>query len=295
MQTDVLVLGATGITGRRIAARLVARGASVRGASRTGKDGLIAFDWANPSTHLPALSGATALYLVPPPLVADPSTAVAALLEAARQAGVQKVIACSSLGVTFPHEPTDSGRLAMERAVTASGLAWTILRPSGFMQNFSEGFLLPGIVHAGAVSSATGDGAVALIDADDIADVAVDALLDDRHAGRHYSLTGPSALTFARAMELLATASGRPLVHRSIDSTELTSMLQGVGLPAAYVGVLVRDQEAIRAGHAAAVSPDVERVLSRRPGTFEAFAARTESTYRCAQHRDRESRDREGA
>ena len=280
MNIDVLVLGATGITGRRIAARLAARGASVRAASRNTADGHTSFDWANVSTHHPALAGATALYLVPPPLVVDPSAALAALLETARLAGVRTVVACSSLGVTFPHEPAHSGRLAWERAGTNSGLAWTVLRPGGFMQNFSEGFLLQGILRAGGVTSATGDGAVALIDADDIADVAVDALVDDRHAGQHYSLTGPSALTFARATELVAAAAGKPLTHRSISSTAFASMLQSVGLPATYVEVLVRDQEAIRDGHAVAVSDDVERVLGRRPGTFEAFAMRAANAWR---------------
>lgn len=280
MQTDILVLGATGITGRRIAARLAARGASVRAASRNPEDGHTSFDWADPSTHLPALAGATALYLVPPPLVVDPSAAVAALLEDARQAGVRKVVACSSLGVTFPQEPADSGRLAVERAVTGSGLAWTLLRPSGFMQNFSEGFLLPGILRADGVTSATGDGAVALIDADDIADVAVDALLDDRHPGQRYSLTGPSALTFERATELVAAAARRPLAHHSISSTEFASMLRGLGVPGAYVDLLVRDQVAIRDDHAAGISPDVERVLGRSPGTFEAFATRAANVWR---------------
>jgi uncharacterized protein YbjT (DUF2867 family) len=281
MTETILVLGATGTTGRRIAYRLSDRGVTVRAASRTSGSAT-RFAWNDPSTHGPALEGASALYLVPRPLAVDPSAEVAALLATARRSGVQRVVACSSLGVTFPGEPVDSGRRSMEHAITSSGLEWTLLRPGGFMQNFSEGFLLPGILRAGGIVSATGDGATPMIDADDIADVAVAALLEEQHAGQTYALTGAEPLTFARAIELAGTAAGRTLGHRSVGSRELAAMLEGFGLPPAYAAIVVRDQEAIRDGHAARVSPDVERVLGRPPGSFAAFAARAAAAWRVA-------------
>lgn len=102
-----------------------------------------------------------AIYLVPPAFVEDPSDVVAAFLGQARRSGVGSVVALSSMGVAFPYEPQDSGRRNVERAVRESGLQWTILRATGFAQNFSEGFLLPAILQAGAVATATGTGAVA--------------------------------------------------------------------------------------------------------------------------------------
>jgi hypothetical protein len=72
----------------------------------------------------------------------------------------------------------------------ASELEWTILRPTGFAQNFSEGFLLPGILQADTMFTASGDGAVAFVDAADIAALAAAALTDAHHAGAIYALTG---------------------------------------------------------------------------------------------------------
>jgi len=265
----VLVLGASGITGRRIAAHLAER-AIVRAVGRTTA---IPFDWNVPETHGPALAGADAIYLVPPPFVAEPSAHVARLLAAAQRAGVRRVVAVTSLAVTFPTEPASSGRIALERAITSSGLEWTLLRPGGFAQNFSEGFLRPG-VDRGLVVSATGTGQTAMIDADDIARVAAIALLDPGHAGAAYALTGPEPLTFAAATEVVARAAHRPIEYRGITDAELAGLLAGFGLPPDYAAIVVRDQRAIREGAGAIVSGDVERVTGRAAASFAEAAAR---------------------
>src|SRR3569833_945914 len=145
----VLVLGASGITGRRVAAHLAER-AIVRAAGRTTA---IPFDWNVHETPGPALA------------------------------------------VTFSTEPASSGRIALERAITSSGLEWTLLRPGGFAQNFSEGYLRPG-VERGLVVSATGTGQTAMLAADDIARVAAIALLDPGHAGAAYAQIGCVPLSF---------------------------------------------------------------------------------------------------
>jgi uncharacterized protein YbjT (DUF2867 family) len=269
MSTPILVTGASGKTGRRLVPLLSARGATVRAASRTSTDWR--FDWHSPETHDRALSGAAALYLIPPDLIEDPVPVVAPLLDRARQAGVQRVVLLSSLGVTFAGEPASSGRRRLEEAVRGSGLAWTILRPSGFMQNFSEGFLAPGVLR-GAIATAT-EGAVAYVDAGDIAAVAAATLIDDGHAGATYALTGPEALMNAQAAALISEAVRRPVVHRAIGTAAMTDLLRGFGIPDDYVAMLVRDMEAIGAGAGAGVSADIERVTGRGAVTFAQFAA----------------------
>jgi uncharacterized protein YbjT (DUF2867 family) len=275
----VLVLGATGKSGRRLVSQLSGRGIDVKAASRQPGKGRIFFDWDKPDTHELALADADAVYLVGPDMVEDPSNVVGPFLDRAKHAGVRKIVAVTSLGVEFPHEPADSGRRKLEQLVTASGLDWTILRPGGFSQNFSEAFLLPGILQSDIVATATGDGAVAFVDAEDIAAVAVAALTQDGHSQAVYSITGPEALTFAEAAAIIGEAVGRTITHRKISSAEFSMILQGVGIPADYAAIVVRDQEAIGEGAAAVVTDVVPRVAGRPAISFEDYAIRAAAVW----------------
>lgn len=269
MSRTVLVLGATGKTGRRLTRRLADQGRTVRAASRASAEAR--FDWFSPDTFAPAVAGANAVYLVPPAFVEDPTPVVGPFLSVAADAGVSQVVLLSSLGAAFPGEPEDSGRLRLERQVRDSGLDWTILRPSGFFQNFSEGFLLQGILQAGMIVSAAGSGAAALVDAEDIAAVAAAALSEPGHAGRTYAVTGPEALTFDRCAETISQASGRPVRHKAVTPEAFAGVLAGAGLPDDYVAMVLRDQAAIAAGDAAQLSGDVLRCTGRPPRSFESF------------------------
>ncbi|SFS20014.1 Uncharacterized conserved protein YbjT, contains NAD(P)-binding and DUF2867 domains [Dyella sp. OK004] len=273
MTTTALVLGATGKSGRRLVPLLQARGVTVRAASRQASPHHTLFHWDQPETHQAALDGVDAVYLIGPDFVEDPSNVIAPFLDRAKQLGVKRVVAISSLGVDFPHEPADSGRRKVEQLVMASGMEWTLLRPGGFSQNFSESFFLPGILHADAVATATGDGAVAFVDAGDIAAVAAVALTERGHAPAIYDITGPQSLTFAQAAAIISKAAGREISHRKISSNEFATILQGGGVPADYAAVVVRDQEAIRDGAGAVVTDIVERVTGRPPMSFETYAA----------------------
>lgn len=273
MTDTVLVLGATGKTGRRLVPRLVAKGVTVRAASRhPGKDGTL-FDWDRPETHGPALAGVDAVYLVGPEMVEDPTTVTGPFLERAEEAGVTRVVVLSALDVGARHpDGRELGYRNVERQVMGSRLDWTILQPTAFAQNFSEGFLLPGILEASAVVAPTGDGAVAFIDADDIAAVAAAALTEDGHAKAEYPITGPEALTFADAARLISEATGRAIAHQDISSGELTQILQGAGMPTDVVAMVVGTHDAVRNGRAALVTGVVEQVTGQPATTFADFA-----------------------
>ena len=177
---NILILGGTGKTGRRIARRLRAADRPVRTASRTGGD--IPFDLDDPATWAPALDGVTAAYLVEPSPAAGPEAGsrMARLVAEAVAAGVRRLVLLSA-----PAPTSDDGHplKAAEQAVRGSGVEWTILRPTWFSQNFSEDFWLPG-VRGGTLAMPTGDGRTPFIDAEDIADVAAAALTEDRHSGQ---------------------------------------------------------------------------------------------------------------
>ena len=273
--SNITVLSPNGLIGRRLVPLLRQASVNTRCASRT--HGEVFFDWNDPSTFRQSLEGSDAVYLVPPPMVASPSKVVAQLLRVAVDIGIRRVVAVSSLGVTFPYEPETSGRLQFEDVVRTSGIAWSILRPSGFMQNFSEGFMLPGIRHAKSIASIAGDGKVAMVDCSDVAAVAMAALTRDDQLGRTLEITGPAPIGFAEVAEIISAVSGHSIVYHPVEKERMAQMMRGAGVPPDYASILLRDQEAIRNGHAAAVSTTVHDVTGRSANSFRQFA--TESAH----------------
>ena len=269
MSPTILVLGATGKTGRRLLPLLA--GCNLRAASRSGRPGTVAFDWTDDATHDAALAGVESIYLVAPD-VADPTPVTGPFLDRARRAGVRRVVLLSSLGVTFPEEPGDLGRLRLERQVIDAVPEWTILRPSGFDQNFSEGFLLPGIVHGNAVISATGEGKAGWVDAGDIAAVAAAALTSPSWLGQHLAITGPRAIDFAEIAKIISEAAGRDIAYNPVSQDAFLEILAGAGASPEYAEIPARDQRAIREGKGALVTNTVERVTGRSAVRFEDFA-----------------------
>ncbi|MET3900245.1 uncharacterized protein YbjT (DUF2867 family) [Devosia sp. UYZn731] len=273
MSKTILVLGATGKIGRRLLPILKQQhAAEVRAASRSASAGYIPFDWHNPQSWTSAVTGTDAVFLIGPEMVEDPSDQIGALLDLASKHGVTNVVAVSSLGVTFPNEPANSGRLKVEAGIKASGLTWTILRPGGFHQNFSEGFFAPGI-QAGMVQTATGSGKAAFIDAGDIAAVAAIALSGTGHEGQIYALTGPQALSFPEAVEIVGAAMGRKLAYSALPEDAFRAMMIGFGLPAGFADVVVRDQIAIRDGYAADTTATVAEITGKPAVSFAEYAA----------------------
>jgi uncharacterized protein YbjT (DUF2867 family) len=259
-----LVLGGTGKTGRRIASLLTRRGLPVRIGSRSARP---AFDWARPQTWDAALGGVHAVYLSFYPDLALPGAAetVAAFVDRAAARGVRRVVLLSGRG-----EPQ---ALVSEETVRRSGLPWTVVRPSWFNQNFSEGFLLDA-VRAGELALPVGDAAEPFTDADDIAEVAVAALTDERHAGQTYELTGPRLLTFADAAAEITAATGRPIGFLPLRPDEFTAVLREHGLPE-DLGDLFH---LITDGRNAYLTDGVQRALGRPPRDFADYARATAAT-----------------
>ena len=280
MGDTILVTGATGKTGRRLTEALKAMDVIVRAASRRPSADQVAFDWQVSSTYPAVVRDVDAIYLVPPAMVEDPAPIVAPFLAAARRAEVRKVVLVSSMGAGFPKEPPGSGRRKLEALVRDSGLDWTILRPSGFLQNFSEGFLLPAI-RGGAIPNPAGDGKVAMVDAGDIAAVAAAVLTGGaRHGGQVYDVTGPSLIDFAEIAEIIARAADRPVVIRPMSSPQFLAMLEGAGVPSNYAAMLLRDQEAIRDGAAETISDTVQSLVGRRARSLVEYAADAADAWR---------------
>ena len=271
----ILVLGATGKTGSRVARKLTDLGISIRTAARKGAD--ICFDWNEPSTFAAALRGVSGLYLVSPVMRVDFADVVSQFLDEAEGAGVKHVTYLSAYGVE--HAPPEVALRAVELDLASRrSLSHSIVRPAWFMQNFSETFLKP--VNDEIVVPC-GTGVEAFVDAEDIASVAAFTLSDPvRHSGRAYAPTGPEALTFEQAARVISTAVGRRISYRDVDRDTWIKAMTAAGVPSEYGAVLRALTETIANGHGSRPNDDVLTVTGTPPIPFKDFAARTASEWR---------------
>lgn len=271
----ILVLGATGKTGSRVARKLTDLGISIRTAARKGAD--IRFDWNEPSTFAAALRGVSGVYLVSPVMRVDFADVVSQFLDEAEGAGVKHVTYLSAYGVE--HAPPEVALRAVELDLASrKSLSHSIVRPAWFMQNFSETFLKP--VNDEIVVPC-GTGVEAFVDAEDIASVAAFTLSDPvRHSGRAYAPTGPEALTFEKAARLISTTVGRRISYRDVDRDTWIKAMTAAGVPSEYGDVLRALTETIANGHGSRPNDDVLTVTGTPPIPLEDFAARTASEWR---------------
>lgn len=259
-----LVLGGTGKTGRRVAERLKARGVATRIASRSS-DPL--FDWNDPCTWDAALAGVTAAYISYAPDLAIPGAtdSVQAFTNKAVEHGVERLVLLSGRG--------EAEAEACEQIIQASGVEWTIVRASWFMQNFSEGEFL-GMVSSGAITLPAADVPEPFIDVNDIADVAVAALTEGGHAGEIYEVTGPRLLTFAEVAREISAAAGREVRFVEIPGEAFAGAIIESGAPKEIAWLLNYLFETVLDGRNACVCDGVERALGRSPTDFAEYAHR---------------------
>lgn len=259
----VLVIAASGKTGRRVATLLEDGGVAVRRGSRSGSP---AFDWEAPGTWAAALSGMDAAYVVYTPDLAVPSAAtdLPRFIEIAKQKGVKKLVLLSGRG-----EPEAR---ACERLVEESGLAWTVVRAGWFNQNFSEGDFA-GMVASGVLGLPYPEALEPFVDVDDIAEVAAAALTGSRHDGEIYEVTGPQLMTYADVAEQLSEASGREIRYQPITAEEFLIGLEQAGVPGGYRELLDYLFKINQSGINSTVTDGIERALGRAPRTFREFAA----------------------
>ena len=273
----ILVTGGGGKTARRVSAQLAERGLEHRVASRSATGpGSVRFDWTLPQTHDAALDGATAVYLVAPPGVAEPLPVMLPFLQRALKKGVARfvLLSASALEENGPVMGAVHGWLRVHVP------SWVVLRPTWFMQNFSEQQHLPTILADGAIYSATTDGRVSFIDAEDIAAVAVVALTKPGFASGDLILTGPDCLSYDDVAALISTAAGREIRHRRLSAEDLTEWFIKGGIPGSFAPALAAMDTAISLGAEDRTTQDVFNITGRPPGSFREFAARNASVWK---------------
>jgi uncharacterized protein YbjT (DUF2867 family) len=266
-QLPILIIGGAGKTGARVNALLQARGLKTRPVSRSTT---VPFDWTRPETWAGALQGVAKAYVTYQPdlAVEGADAAIAELSRLAREAGLEQLVLLSGRG-----EP---GAQRAEAALRESGVPWTIVRASWFNQNFSEGYLLDGVL-AGEIALPAGAVPEPFIDADDIADVVVAALTDARHVNKLYEVTGPRALTFAEAVGEIAAAVGRPIRYTQVAPDEFVAAMRPY-VPADILELLHELFTVVLDGRNTQVMHGVEQALGRPARDFSDYVRDTAAT-----------------
>ncbi|APR81647.1 Hypothetical protein A7982_06996 [Minicystis rosea] len=270
----ILVTGATGKIGLEVVRLLGEAGAPARALLRNpdkakGWKGIevVKGDLDDSASVAAALAGVDTVFLLSN---ANPKQEKA-VIEAAVRASVKKIVKISSMGANADSKVNIArGHAESEAALKQSGVAWTILRPGMFSQNFLN--FAHAIKAQGQFTGSVKDGRVAPIDARDIAAVAVKALLEPGHEGKTYVLTGAESITHAEAAEHIGAAIGKPVRYVDVPLEETRAAILGHGLPAWLAEDMVTFQTGIAAGGSNIIAGDVEKVLGRKPLSFADFA-----------------------
>lgn len=268
--TRILITGVRGKTGAPLAEQLSRRDdVDVLGGSSDPStvtiDGIrpTAFSWDDPAGWPAATDGVDAVYVVRPDRPDAPELIAGLVADTPAHAHI--VLLSEQDADSFAPE---SWALRTERAVREGGRSWTVLRPSWFMQVFTDARYYRDQVDAGELPFPSGGATVAWIDARDIAAVAERALLEEGHAERTYELSGPEALTLPVTAQVLSSALGRPVTHLELTVEEAVAGIEGFERQA-----FTTTFERLHAGVYSEVTDAVERVTGRPARTLQTFMA----------------------
>lgn len=270
MSQTILITGATGNVGAELTRQLRQLGAPVVAAVRSpdkarrvlgDATATVAFDFARPTTFTTAFSGVRTLFLVRPPSITDTRRYITPAIVAARRAGVEHIVFLSLLGAEqnpiVPH-------YRIEQDLRESGLSWTFLRASFFLQNLDT-IHRDDIRDGGDIFVPAGNGRTSFIDARDIAAVGALALTDDQHRNQAYALTGSAALSYREVARIFTEVLGRPIRYSSPGPLAFAARVRARGHAWSYILVMTAIYTAARLGRAATITPDATRLLGRPP------------------------------
>ena len=261
----ILIVGANGKTGSRVAARLQAAGMNTLGVSRSTSP---SFDWSDASNWAQVLEGVKGAYLTYHPDLSVPEAEghIRSFCRIARRTGLEHVVLLSGRG--------EAGAARAEAVLRESGLAWNVVQSSWFAQNFSENFMLDGIL-AGEMVVPAGTSREPFIDVDDIANVVVAAFMEPGLRNRLFEVTGPRALTFAECIAEISEAAGYPvnLVELPLDS--YVQALRDQEVPAYLVDLLRELFSDLFDGRNACTAAGVSEALGRPATDFTEYARKT--------------------
>lgn len=273
----ILITGATGTSGTPVVEQLRAKGVAFRAMVRNPQKAeslrgpnveVVAGDLAKPESLGAALKGIDRLFLLSPP-VPDQVELETNLVNAAKAAGVRHIVKFSAMTAdpdVVPRFPCAHGKV--EEAIRRSGLAWTFLRPTFFMQNLL-GFA--DMVRQGVIYQPAGKSKAAFVDTRDIAVVAVAALTEPGHEGKAYEITGPQLLSYDDVAAVFSRVTGKPVKYQDIPTATAKQAMLGMGIPDWNCDGINELMDQMRADQYTMTTDVVSRVGHKAPTTLEQF------------------------
>lgn len=263
------IIGASGKTGSRVQFTLNNLGVNTRGLSRTTQP---SFDWNKPDNWEAAFQGLTSLYITYQPDLAVPRAEadISRLIDAAKATGIQHLVLLSGRG--------EEGAENAEKQVINSGLEWNVVRASWFMQNFSESFMLDGVLAREMVlPRAKAD--EPFIDVDDIADVAVAVLTKRELRNQLFEITGPELLSFEYCVAQISNAIGEDINYHPIHVDDYISSAKQHGMPDDIAWLMNELFTNVLDGSNAFTTNTFQEVLGREPKRFEDYVEKVAATH----------------
>lgn len=279
MTKTILVTGATGTVGSALVEKLASAGTQARALVRSrekaegieilGLEAMVG-DLDKPETLKPALEGIEKVFLLSAP---DERQAELQgnLVEAAKAAGVSHIVKLSVIGIGSGLESIALGRVhrQTEEEIERSGIAYTHLRPNGFMQN--------SLSYAGTIKSQgvfyapLSDAKVSYVDARDVAAVAFYALTEEGHAGKAYEITGPEALSNFDMAREFSSVLGKEVKYVDVPVEAARAAMANSGMQAWLADALIELFNFYKEGGEEHVTDTVREVTGREPITFAQF------------------------
>jgi uncharacterized protein YbjT (DUF2867 family) len=259
--SPILIIGKTAKTGLRVEQRLQTLGYTTRGVGRSTSP---AFDWEDPTTWRAAMEGTESAYVTFYPDLAIPTAeqTIQDFVELAKDSGLRHLVLLSGRG--------EQGAERAEAVLANSGLDWNVVRASWFMQNFSEAFMIEGILN-GELMLPAGDVVEPFIDIDDIADVAVAALTRPEMRNRLFEVSGPRALSFAQCAAEITEVAGYPVKFTRITVDEFLQGMRDQGLPQEVLWLMNELFTVVFDGRNSSPTSGVEEALGRPATDFSEY------------------------
>ena len=235
---------------------------------------IASMDYNNPETIADGLSHVDKLFLVTLPTYNSTDIYSNLVKEIRKYGRINHIVKLSSMAVEIGLDNA-IGLLQREeeKIIEESGIPFTFLRPSAFMQNFVNYFGHTIRTH-NAFYLPAGDGKVSFVDARDIAAVSVQALTtgSQQHIGKAYTITGHEVISHGQAAEILSKEVGKRISYVDVPEEDAQKGMREAGMEDWLIDATIESYRIIRAGYASQTTKIVEQITGRKPITFSQFA-----------------------
>ncbi len=238
-------------------------------AKELGWDGLdtVVLDFEKPETHTDALENIEKIFTILPNYTYDFIQNFKSFLDKAKSNGTKHIVFMTAMGVEHNE---DAPLRQMEKHIEESGFNYTFLRPNWFMQNFVK-FHGAAIKNLGGIYLPAGNSKTSFIDTRDISECAYEALLDERHINKAYTLTGPEALSHFEVAKKISDALGKDVQYHALTDEEARDLFTKIGYTNEMTETMIELYNFVKQGYTEIITNDVKSILGREPINFDKF------------------------